>query len=293
MTVAVGFFDGVHLGHRKILSGAHMALTFSRHPLSVLAPEKAPQLITSLEDKIAAIRSCGVEEVRALDFTPSLAAMPPQEFAAKFLCGDERTAKPVVRCGANWRFGRDGKGDAAFLRSLGYTVEVVDYAEYENSAISSTRIRRALESGEIEKANTMLGRPFAVDGKLAHGKGVGGKIGYPTLNFILRENLPRLPFGVYACTFRGVRAVANYGLAPTMGDLAWQSPVLEVHLLEEIDESMNREIDQFLLSWACCPDDRAQKVALLSFLRPERKFASTEELVAQIARDVERAKSFK
>ena len=150
--LAVGFFDGVHLGHQEILRGASAALTFRNHPLTVLAPEKAPRLIMTPEERVAAIKSCGVGEVTVLDFTRTLAEMSAEEFANSFLkrSGD---CFPALRCGANWRFGKGGLGDAAFLRSRGYDVAVVPYAEYKGEPISSSRIRRCLENGAIEDAN--------------------------------------------------------------------------------------------------------------------------------------------
>ena len=236
-SLAVGFFDGVHLGHQAILKGADAALTFGNHPLSVLAPEKSPRLIMSVEERVAAIRACGVKDVTVLDFTPELASMPAEEFAASFLkrSGDHF---PVLRCGANWRFGRGGEGDAEFLRGMGIEVTVVPYAVYKGEKVSSSRIRRCLESGEIEDANAMMGRRYEVRGKREEGKGLGRQIGYPTVNFRLDDLSLKLPCGVYAIELDGVKGVANYGFAPTMGDRSWKKPVLEVHLLDSHPSSL-------------------------------------------------------
>ena len=137
MTVAVGFFDGVHLGHRAILSGADVALTFRNHPLSVVAPERAPRLLMDFDSRVAAIRACGVREVRAFDFTPEFARLLPAEFLAE--AGISRETE--VRCGSNWRFGRGGEGDAEWLRARGYRVTVVPSVSYRGEGVSSTRIR--------------------------------------------------------------------------------------------------------------------------------------------------------
>ena len=233
-SVAVGFFDGVHLGHQSILKGAEAALTFRNHPLAVLSPERAPRLLMDAEERLAAIRSCGVGEVVALNFTPEFARLSPEEFLAT--AGITRKVK--VRCGDNWRFGRGGAADATWLRAHGYSVEVIPAVEYRGEAVSSTRIRAALERGEVEDAGAMLGRPFEVRGEIFAGKG-------------------------------GVRAVANYGFAPTFGERAWEEPVVEVHFLRK------------------APDKRGDfaEVKLLRFLRPERKFESPDVLKAQIARD--------
>ena len=160
MTVAVGFFDGVHLGHRAILSGADVALTFRNHPLSVVAPERAPRLLMDFDSRVAAIRACGVREVRAFDFTPEFARLSPAEFLAE--AGISRETE--VRCGSNWRFGRGGEGDAEWLRARGYRVTVVPSVSYRGEGVSSTRIRAALERGDVEDANAMLGRPFSAAG---------------------------------------------------------------------------------------------------------------------------------
>lgn len=267
--LAVGFFDGVHLGHRAILTGADAALTFRSHPLSVLCPERAPKLLMSVEERVAAIRACGVADVTVLDFTPELAAMTAEDFMDSHL-----RRFSGVRCGENWRFGKGGTGDAAFLRAHGFGVEVVGYAEYRGERISSSRIRRCLADGQAEDAAAMLGRPYAVGGRIVAGKGVGRGLGYPTLNLDVGRPL-NLRFGVYAVELYGVRGVANYGFAPTMGAQAWTAPVLEVHLLAEI------------------PAGRAgnPSVRILRFLRDERTFASVEALRRQIAADCERARA--
>ena len=270
MTVAVGFFDGVHLGHRAILSGADVALTFRNHPLSVVAPERAPRLLMDFDSRVASIKACGVGEVRAFDFTPEFAALSPGEFLS--VAGIDSST--CVRCGANWRFGRGGAGDAVFLRERGIEVVVAPYVFHCGERVSSTRIRAALERGEIEDANAMLGRAFSVSGDRVSGKGEGTRLGCPTLNLVPVSLNVRLPLGVYAVEVGGSRAVANYGLAPTFGDRAWESPVIELHFLGQMPEAQ---------------DGSRAEVRLLRFLRPERKFGSVGELKAQIARDCEEA----
>jgi len=260
-SVAVGFFDGVHLGHQAILRGATTAITFRSHPLSVLAPECAPRLIMSLDDRLAAIRACGVREVVALDFTEALAHESPEDFM-------ERLGSRV-RCGENWRFGAKGAGDAKFLRAHGVEVEVVPYAVYDGERVSSTRIRTALENGRIADANAMLGRPFAVTGAVFGGKGEGRTLGFPTVN-LRPEMTIRLPLGVYAVEVGDRRAIANYGVAPTMGERAWDAPCLEVHFVD------GSRVQEF----------KGSRVQFLDFIRPERKFGSKEELARQIAADI-------
>jgi len=262
-SVAVGFFDGVHLGHQAILRGATRALTFRNHPLTVLDPARAPTLIMTCEERVAAIRSCGVRAVETLDFTETLAHESPENFMQRL--------GTHVRCGENWRFGAQGVGDAAFLRARGITVDVVPYAEYQGARISSTRIRTALEEGRIRDANAMLGRAFSIIGTIFTGKGTGWAIGYPTLNIAPgRETC--IPRGVYAVSLDGKPAIANYGVAPTMGERAWTDPCLEVHVLAAEDVTFAKDV--------------AISVELLDFIRPERRFDSVEALSRQIAEDI-------
>jgi len=273
-TLAVGFFDGVHLGHQKILHGASSALTFRNHPLSLLAPERAPRLIMSPEDRIRAIRACGVEHVTMLTFTRQVADMTPSAFLDEYVFA-RWGLRPGMKilCGENWRFGKGGLGDADFARKAGAEVEVVSYAEYKGERISSTRIRACLERGEIEDANAMMGRRYEVRGMREEGKGLGRKLGYPTINLRLSTSTSslHLPHGVYEVAMNGERGIANYGVAPTLGDRAWTEPVLEVHLISPPPPHFSTSISTV--------------VEIVRFLRPERKFASVEELKRQIAAD--------
>lgn len=268
MTVAIGFFDGVHLGHQAILKGADVALTFENHPLSLLKSEKAPRLIMSLEDRLAAIRACGVKRVEALKFDAELAALSPEEFLELLKAFANTLSNPFsVRCGDNWRFGKGGVGDAAWLTARGIPVAVVPYAEYRGEPISSTRIRAALEAGAIEDANAMLGRAYTISGEVFSGKGKGKTLGYPTVNLRPSTLNLRLPLGVYEVEMGGARAIANYGFAPTFGANAWSEPVWEIHFLTSRTSQT------------------PQTFSLLRFIRGERKFASLEDLKRQIALD--------
>ena len=272
-TVAVGFFDGVHRGHQALLRGANRVLTFRNHPLSVLCPARAPRLLMSSDERIARLRAHGIREVVALEFTPDFASMTPEAFATSFLAGAR------VQCGANWTFGAKGGGDAGFLRARGFEVRVVPNVLYKGERISSTRIRAALEKGEVSDARAMLGHDFCVSGTRFVGKGEGHRLGFPTVN-VRPENLfLRLPHGVYLVAVGGRKALANYGIAPTFGARAWQKPVFELHFLMPEEPPL--------------PDDGATvSFSLLRFIRPERAFASAEDLKAQIARDVDSVAPF-
>ena len=277
MNLAVGFFDGVHLGHRRILARADAALTFRNHPTTVFAPERAPRLLMSPADRLAAVsaalRTPG-GPVRALDFTPALAAQEPSAFA-DWLRGEYPDLDTLL-CGPNWTFGARGAGDADFLRARGFRVACEPFAEWAGEPVSSTRVRAALAAGDLPLATALLGRPWRMAGICVPGKGVGRTLGFPTLNLRPAEGLVRPPFGVYAVATRLGRGVANWGLAPTMGDRAWRDPVLEVHLLDAV---------------AVAAPEGPFAADLLAFLRPERTFPSLADLQAQIARDVERARN--
>ena len=280
--LAVGFFDGVHLGHQAILKGADAALTFRNHPLTVLAPEKAPRLIMSCEERVATLRACGVENVEVLDFTPELAEMSAEKFASEyFLAARGRKEAQRIVCGENWRFGKGGEGSAEFLRGMGIEVTVAPYAEYKGERVSSSRIRACLERGEIEDANAMMGRRYQVSGIRFQGKGLGGKIGYPTVNLEISERESDelgessricLRRGVYEVEVGGAKAIANYGIAPTMGDRAWSSPVLEIHILQSTSTPL-------------IYTSNSTEVEFVRFIRPERKFDSLDDLRRQIAAD--------
>ncbi len=266
MTLAVGFFDGVHLGHRAILAGAEIALTFRTHPLETLYPEKAPKLLFSLEDRLAAIRAQGVKDIILLDFTAELAALSPKNFVEDYLLSRGITR---VRCGANWNFGAKGAGKPSDLGAYGIAASVIPYAQYEGDIVSSTRIRAAITRGEMAAAQAMLGTPWFVRGELFTGKGLGHKIGYATLNFKIPSFYVKPPNGVYAVRYAGALGIANWGVAPTMGDARWTEPVLEIHFIEGTPYSFG--------------DDR---IEILKYIRPECKFPTVTDLQRQIAADI-------
>lgn len=265
-SLAIGFFDGVHKGHQAILRQAETVMTFRNHPLSTIAPEKTPEFIMTPEARLGRLAASGKKLV-VLDFDAKLAAMTPEEFTERYLrpLGVKR-----VYAGENWRFGKGGKGDIGWLKQAGYAAETVPYETYQGEKISSTRIRQALRQGDMQGAAKMLGRVWRFSGRVAKGKGEGRKLGFPTVNLRPDEGLVKVPHGVYEVRMGGARGVANYGVAPTFGEQAWDGAVCEVHLLEPGAEIQDR-----------C------EVEMVRFIRPERKFDSTEALKAQIRRDVD------
>lgn len=298
MNLAIGFFDGVHRGHRRILSQADMALTFAEHPLSVLAPERAPALLMTFEERLASIRDAlrhnslikETEKVRALHFTPEFAAMPPAAFAA--MLKRDYPDLETIYCGPNWNFGAGGSGNASFLINLGFDVRTVPFEHagpvpncegpvpMGERVISSTRIRSLLASGGVKEAAEMLGRWYTVQGEVRRGKGRGTELGFPTVNLHpVNSDLRRLlPFGVYVVDSELGRGIANWGLAPTMGSEAWTNPVFEVYVIDAVNPILPANVPASI------------SLSVKAYLRPERKFDTLEALKNQITDDIELAR---
>lgn len=298
IVLAVGFFDGVHRGHRlvldsaveraKELGGQAWVFTFDRHPLSVLAPSQCPPLLCSLEERLRLLESTGIEGVLLMAFTRQMAVQDPETFV-RWLCGHPRgdvahgAKLSEIRCGDNWRFGRRAAGTPELLarygKVYGFRVVIVPYAEYQGVEISSTRIRYAIREGRIEDAAAMLGRVYAVRGPVVRGRGVGHTLCAATANIEPHADvLP--PLGVYAvrvgvdgATYKGV---ANLGVHPTFAESRPDRPLLETHLLDFDGDLYGKTID----------------VAFLAKLRDERAFGSAEALAAQIAEDARAAGRF-
>jgi riboflavin kinase/FMN adenylyltransferase len=286
-SVALGNFDGVHLGHQEILKRtvdtAHrkgreaVVYTFDPHPRLVLnqAPE-IPQ-ITTAEEKADLLGSLGIDVLVLAEFTKEFARQTPEDFVENTLV--EELAIRNLFVGENYRFGSGRSGTPAQLRRMGqergFSVHVVPSVKVRGEVVSSTLIRKLLLSGRISEANEMLGRPFFVQGNVIHGHSRGKGLGYPTAN-IKPDRKLRPPDGVYAvfCQFqnRVYQAVMNIGKNPTFHD---RKTSFEAHLLDFSDELYGSTI----------------KLFFIERLRPERTFGSVDELKSQIARDVEKARS--
>ncbi len=279
---AMGFFDGVHRGHRRVIESADTpgalrgVLTFAQHPLAVLAPQRQPKLITpDSGQKRALLAELGVQVLLELPFTPELAATGPREFldALRGVC---RMAG--ISVGRNWHFGKGGVGNAAFVEAYaaehGLRACVQDMAELQGERICSSRIRELLQEGNLPLAQEMLGHAFSIHGTVEPGQKLARKLGFPTANMQIHPAAVLPPFGVYevAASVEGtvVRGIANLGLRPTI-DEAQKVLRLETHLL----------------GWQGDLYGRPLQVELLRFLRPERKFASVAGLQAQIAADIQ------
>lgn len=270
-SVAVGFFDGIHIGHQQLLSLADEALTFLNHPLTVLAPDRAPKLLMTTDRRVAGIRGrVRGHVVRALEFTADLAATEPEDFVRNVFLKSSAESVGRVICGCGWRFGKNGRGDARLLRSMGVEVLEVPAMELAGDRVSSTRIRNAIAEGDVELAMTMLGRPYSVSGVAVAGKGEGTRMGFPTINVM--PDCDILATGVYAVEVNGRIGVANYGCAPTFGKSAWKRSMLEVHVLDLHDHEF-----EFV--------DGDTEICFLRRVRSERKFETVDDLRRQIAED--------
>ena len=289
IVLAAGFFDGVHLGHRRVfeetvrrareLGGHPWVLTFDRHPRAVLDPPHAPPLITPLPVRLELIGKSGLEGTCLRTFTTDFAAIPADTFAHS-LFSSGKIAE--VHCGANWRFGAGARGTpellAAVGREHGARVIVAEPVVYAGEPVSSTRIRAAVRAGRLSDAEAMLGRPHFVRETVIHGRELARTHGFPTANFApVSDLLP--PIGVYAVETlvdgRRFGGVGSLGFRPTFPGARPDKPVLEVHLLDFNGDLYGRTLD----------------IAFLTHLRDERAFPDAEALFAQIARDAADAKS--
>jgi riboflavin kinase/FMN adenylyltransferase len=284
----VGNFDGLHLGHRAILDrilararetgGSALLITFDPHPLKILAPERAPRMITTRRQKLALLEETGLEFVLILPFTVELAAVTAEGFVRSHLA--EGLGVKEVYVGANFNFGRDRAGNADLLvrlcGELGIRGEKVPEVRYLGSPISSSRIRRAILSGEVELARELLDRPYAIEGTVVHGEGRGAGLGFPTANLTPQNELvPQDGVYVTEAVVDGAAhpAVTNIGSRPTFTRATY---AVETHLL-------NGPTDLY---------DHPLEVRFLARLRQEVKFESPQALVAQVRRDIERAHEF-
>jgi riboflavin kinase/FMN adenylyltransferase len=266
--VAVGSFDGVHLGHRRVLQAAIDAglrstvVTFYPHPRTVLGNQV--DLLATLDRRLELLEEAGVDETLVVEFTLKLAEYEPEEFAKRIL---RPIGTEVVVAGESFRFGRARRGDLDLLERLGFDVRRVSLLE----GVSSTQIRELLRAGEIEQAARLLERPPEVDGVVVAGDARGGTLGFPTANLRVDPELLVPEYGIYAGATAGHRAAVSIGVNPHYGGTERR---VEVYLLEFEGDLYGERL----------------VVELWERLRDERAFASEVELVEQIAEDVERTR---
>jgi riboflavin kinase/FMN adenylyltransferase len=285
--LAIGVFDGVHLGHQAVIrhavearqrwGGNSVVLTFHPHPVRVLRPNDAPRLLTSTQHKQQFIERLGVDAFLIQEFSQAFAKTEPDEFV-RLLVQSSNQLKTIC-VGEDWSFGANRSGKVSLLRALAesYQFQLQDIAPLaiDGQIVSSTRVREAVEQGEFTLAERLLGRPFTILGTVVKGNHLGRELGFPTANLRAHnEQFP--PNGVYAVTasVTGTEygAVANIGFRPTIQERGGER-LLEVYLFDFDSEIYGRDVE----------------VRFLQYLRPEKKFSSLSDLQAQIRKDAESA----
>src|SRR6476619_7624039 len=227
--VAVGEFDGVHLGHREVISGSDTVLTFEPHPLRVVRPEAAPRLLTSLDAKADLIGKLGVEELVVIPFNRGFADQTPEEFIDHVLV--ERLQATRVSVGENFRFGHRAAGDPEMLAADGrFETRVVPLVEVDGEIVSSSHIRGLVLAGEIEVAAGFLGAPFQLRGEVITGDQRGRTLGFPTANLVPDEALVCPGHGIYAARTPEACAAVSIGVRPTFG--TGRALLVEAYLLD-------------------------------------------------------------
>ena len=286
--LAIGVFDGVHLGHQAVIStsaehawavnGTAVVVTFDPHPEKILRPQAAPHLLTATRHKIALIRDLGVRHLLIITFNKQFAATEPEDFVQQ-LVNDSNPLREIC-VGHEWSFGKNRRGNLELLKKLGtqfdFIVIGIPPVTVKGEVVSSTTIRQAVEAGDLKKAAEMLGREYTILGTVVRGDDLGKKIGFPTANLSAHsEQFP--PNGVYFAEAKldEVRypGVVNLGYRPTVSSSKTER-VLEIHLLD-----FNRDIY-----------GKDLQVRFIRYLRPEKKFENLDALVHQIKADVKQAR---
>jgi riboflavin kinase/FMN adenylyltransferase len=263
----VGEFDGVHLGHREVISGSDTVLTFEPHPLRVVRPEAAPKLLTSLDAKTELIAGLGVRELVVIPFDDGFAHQSPQEFIDHILV--DRLGATRVSVGDNFRFGHRAAGDTELLRAdHRFETRVVPLVEVDGEIVSSSHIRGLVMAGEVEQASRFLGSPFQMRGEVVQGDRRGRTLGFPTANIVPDEALVCPGHGVYVARADGLCAAVNVGVRPTFG--TGRAVLVEAYILD-------RDLDLY---------GHTLKIDFIARIRGERRFDSVEALVAQMHSDV-------
>jgi riboflavin kinase/FMN adenylyltransferase len=291
LAVTIGTFDGVHRGHRSLIdatrraaagSGARSAaITWDRHPMETLRPDRVPPLLTTTRRKLELLEECGLDVTALVAFTKELSHWPPERFVTDILVP---LGVNQVVVGRDWRFGHKAAGDTKLLSGLGhahgFTVVASDLIREDGDAVSSSRIRRAVAEGEMKAAAQMLVRPFDLSGVVIRGDARGRELGYPTANVALPRGMAHPPRGVYAGRAStgtvDAPAAINVGVNPTFGGDEATTPV---------------RVEAYLLDFSGDLYDAELRVSFTRRLRDEVAFSSVDELLAQMAADVEAART--
>lgn len=270
--VAIGTFDGVHLGHREVIRGSDTVLTFDPHPLSVLAPQALPKLLDSPAIKRDLIAGLGVDELVTIPFDREFASKSADQFIDEVLV--QKLGATHVSVGENFRFGQKAKGDPDLLRSrTDFETRVVPLVEVENETVSSTHIRALVAAGDVEQAARFLGAPFMLEGEVVGGDEVGRTLGFPTANIVPDDQIAHPGHGIYAAWAHGHMAAVNVGVRPTFK--TGRGLLIEAYLLD-FDADLYGQI---------------LRIAFVQRLRGERRFESPDALADQMKRDVEDARN--
>ena len=275
--VALGTFDGVHRGHREVIRGADTVLTFDPHPLSVIAPPRAPLLLTTLERKAELVAELGVQELVVVPFDAAFAALTADEFVERVLVDRLRTTHVTV--GENFRFGHGAEGDAArLLADARFETRVAPLLEVDAEVVSSSHIRGLVLGGAVEYADKLLGAPFTLTREVVHGDKRGRELGFPTANLLPADGYVTPGHGVYACratTASGEThaAATNIGVRPMF--VTGRGELIEAFLLDFDGDLYGQTL----------------RLEFLKRLRGEKRFETVEALIKQMNRDVDEARA--
>ena len=269
--VAIGTFDGVHVGHRQVIDRADTVLTFEPHPLRVLHPEATPKLIMPFDIKRDVIEGLRVQELVVIPFDREFSTIPAEEFCSRILV--ETLGAQTVSVGENFRFGAKAKGDPEMLAARPeFEERIVPLVEIDGEIVSSSRIRSLVAAGELDAANRCLGAPFLLEGPVVEGDGRGRTLGFPTANIVPHDDLVIPGHGVYAAFADGRPAAVNVGIRPTFE--TGRGLLVEAYLIDFEGDLYGKTL----------------RIAFVARLRGERRFPGVEDLVAQMHRDVEEAR---
>lgn len=269
--VAIGTFDGVHVGHREVISGADTVLSFDPHPVQVIHPEAAPKLIMSPGIKRDVIEGLGVEELVVIPFDRDFAALTAEEFIDRILV--ETLGATQVSVGENFRFGARAQGTAAVLAERSeFETRVVPLVEVDDETVSSTRIRALVAAGEVDLAARCLGAPYMFEGIVTSGDRRGRTLGFPTANLVPDDQVVHPGHGVYAAFAHGRPAAVNVGIRPTF------------------ETGRGVLIETYIMDFEANLYEQPLRIAFAKRLRGEKRFSSAEELIAQMHRDVAEAR---
>ena len=274
--VALGSFDGVHLGHREVIRGADTVLTFDPHPASVVRPGGGPKLITTLERKAQLVARLGVRELVVVPFDTEWAARTAAEFVDQVLVGALQATQ--VSVGENFRFGHRAQGDPGLLQAdPRFETRVVELVEVDGEIVSSSQIRALLRSGAVEQAAKLLAGPFALAGEVVHGDERGRELGYPTANIVPDPRYVTPGHGVYACWA---------GVADAEGRWSRRPAAVNVGVRPQFETAGAELVEAYLLDWKGDLYGQRLEVAFVGRLRGEQRFGSVDALVEQMGRDV-------